>query len=75
MYGIVEAISIKSAPQRQCLKMFGGYMNIDEFRDNFSMVDSYHINLVKYNYIYPEITEVTNIKLKQEKKNLRLSRA
>ena len=74
MYGIVSALSIKSAPPRQSLKMFGGYMTIDEFRNNYTTVDEYHLNLVNFNYIYPEITEVTNIKLKQEKKNLRLSR-
>ena len=75
LYGIASAISIKSAPPRQGLKMFGGYMSIDEFRSNSSGVDSYHLNLMKFNYIYPEITEVTNIKLKQERKNLRLCRS
>jgi hypothetical protein len=74
LYGICEAISIKCAPPRQCLKMFGGYMDIDTFRNKASVVDSYHINLINFNYIYPEITEVTNVKIKSEKKNLRLSR-
>ena len=69
-----ESICIKAAPPRQCLKIFGGYMSIDEFRNCFSVVDSYHINLVKYNYVYPEITEITNVKVKTEKKNLRLAR-
>ena len=74
MYGIYDAINIKPSPPRQCLKMFGGYMTIDEFRNNASLVDSYHLNLVKRNYIHPEVTEVTNVKFKNEKKNLRISR-
>ena len=74
LYNIEECIIIKSAPYRQTLKMFGGYMSIDEFRNNSSVVDSYHMNLRNYNYIYPEITEVTNVNVKSEKKNLRLSR-
>ena len=74
MYGICNAVNIKSAPYRECLKMFGGYLTIDEFRDDFSVVDSYHLNLVKFNYVYPEITEITNLNVKNNKKNLRLSR-
>lgn len=74
LYGITEAIHIKPAPLRQCLKMFGGYMSIEDFRNNHKTVDSYHINLIKHNFIYPEVTEVTNVKLESEKKNLRLSR-
>jgi hypothetical protein len=73
LYGIVKAISIKSAPPRQTLKMFGGYKDITEFRECNGT--TYHMNLVNFNYIYPEITEVTNIKLKTEKKNLRLTRS
>lgn len=74
MYGIVSSINLKAAPPTQTLKMFGGYLSIDEFRDNSSIVDSYHMNLVRYNYIHPEITEITSLKVKKEKKNLRLSR-
>ena len=74
MYGIVHAICIKTAPPRQVLTMFGGYLSIDEFRNNNSIVDAYKINLFKFNYIYPEITEITNVKFKNEKKLLRLSR-
>jgi len=73
LYGIVKAIGIKTAPPRQTLKMFGGYKDIDEFR--IGNDTCYHMNLINYNYIYPEITEVTNVKLKQEKKNLRLTRS
>ena len=72
-HGIAKAINIKPAPPRQCLKMFGGYLDIDEFRNPHG-VDGYLLNLVKFNYIYPEITEITNVKNKSEKKNLRLSR-
>lgn len=69
-----ESICIKAAPARQCLKMFGGYMDIEQFRAPFSTVDAYLINDVNSNFIYPEVTEVSNIKIKNEKKNLRLSR-
>jgi len=74
MYGISNAIGIKSAPPRECLKMFGGYMGIEDFRDDFSFVNAYNINLVKFNYVYPEVTEITNLNIKSNKKNLRLSR-
>jgi len=73
LYGITKAISIKPAPPRQCLKMFGGYMDIESFRDS-NDVDGYNLNLIKFNYIYPEVTEIRNVKMKPEKKNLRLSR-
>ena len=74
LYGMSESILIKSAPPRQCLKMFGGYMDISEFRDNFSYVDAYSMNLMSYKYNYPEITEITNIKLKNRNNRLRLVR-
>lgn len=74
LYSVEEAICINPAPYRQCLKMFGGYMTIEEFRDQQNCVDSYLMNLIKYNYVHPEITEVTNVKITQPKKNLRLSR-
>ena len=73
LHGITEAVCIKKAPPRQTLKMFGGYLDISQFR-NQNTVDSYGINLINFNYIYPEVTEVSNIKSKPEKKNLRLSR-
>jgi hypothetical protein len=75
LYGSAVAIRVKPAPPRQCLKMFGGYLDIDSFRSPCIDIDGYHLNLVKFNYIYPEITEVRNVKMgKQEKKNLRLFR-
>ena len=74
LYGIESAISIKSAPYRECLKMFGGYMTIEEFRNEFSIVDAYKLNLTNFNYIYPEITEVTNVNVKKTNNNLRLTR-
>jgi hypothetical protein len=73
LYGITKAICIKQAPPRQTLKMFGGYLDISEFRSP-SDIDGYHLNLINFNYIYPQVTEVTNVKIKQDKKNLRLSR-
>ena len=75
LYGSLQAIRIKPAPPRQCLQMFGGYLDIDSFRSPCNDIDGYHLNLVKFNYIYPEIVEVRNIKVgKPEKKNLRLFR-
>ena len=74
MYGITQAIRIKHAPPRQCLKMFGGYMDISQFRDTNSSVDRYSMNKISYTFMYPEITEISNVKIKSEKKNLRLSR-
>ena len=74
IYGITHAVGIKSAPPRESLKMFGGYMDISEFRNDFSIVSEYNINLIKFNYIYPEVTEITNLNIKNNKKNLRLSR-
>ena len=70
--GIENAIKIKPSPPRECLKMFGGYLDIFNFRNN--VVDCYHLNLQKHNFIYPEVTEVTNVKIKSEKKVLRLQR-
>jgi hypothetical protein len=75
LYGITSCINIKTAPYRECLKMFGGYMTIDDFRDGFASVDAYHLNLVNFHFIYPEVTEVCNINVKNDpKKLLRLSR-
>jgi hypothetical protein len=74
MYGITKSLGIKPAPPRQCLKIFGGYLTIDEFRNGNSNVESYKINLLNYNYTYPEVTEVTSIKSKTVHKNLRIQR-
>jgi hypothetical protein len=52
LYSITDSINIKTAPFRECLKMFGGYMSIDEFRDGFSVVDSYHLNLINFHFVY-----------------------
>ena len=73
IHGVSKAIRIKPAPPRQCLKMFGGYMDIETFRGDTD-VDQYNLNLIKFNYIYPEVTEIRNVKNKIEKKNFRLSR-
>jgi hypothetical protein len=75
IYGIENSICIKTAPYRECLKMFGGYMNIEEFRNSFLYVDSYSLNLLNFRYIYPEITEITNIDMKKNTNNLRLARS
>jgi hypothetical protein len=74
LYGMCDAVCIKTAPPRQTLKMFGGYLDIEEFRANTKGVDAYHLNLLGFKFIHPEITEVNTVKIKKEKKNLRLSR-
>ena len=74
LYGITKAINIKPSPPRQCLKIFGGYLSIDEFRNNNLGVENYKIQLLNYNFIYPEVTELTNIKSKTVHKNLRIQR-
>ena len=75
MHGIESAISIKSAPFRECLKLFGGYLTIEEFRNSFFKVDSYNLNLLNFKYIYPEITEVTKLDIvSNNNNNLRLCR-
>ena len=75
LYGIEIAIKIKPAPPRETLNIFGGYLTINEFRNRYSVIETYHLNLTKNNFIYPEISEVTNTKVKSEKKNLRLQRS
>jgi hypothetical protein len=74
LYGIIHAINIKAAPPKQCLKIFGGYMDIDRFRNGNTSITGYHLNLINYIYIHPEVTEISNIKLKSEKNNLKLFR-
>ena len=73
LYGVTKTLSINVAPPRQCLDIFGGYMDINKFRENHTI--SYSVNLTKLNFIFPEITEINTVKLKQqENKHLRLFR-
>ena len=82
MYGIETSLRIKPAPPRECLKMFGGYLDITDFRNKYHVVDCYHINLIKHNFVFPDVSEVTNTKVNSrnggcannDKKNLRLQR-
>ena len=52
---------IEYAPNRECLKDFGGYMTIDEFRKNMSKL-KYNINYPPMLSIIPQIEEVKIIK-------------
>jgi hypothetical protein len=61
LYNLSYSIGIKPAPPRQTLKMFGGYLSIEEFRQNFKGVEYYKLNLFNNNFIYPEINEISNI--------------
>ena len=73
LYGAKITLSCIPAPPRQCLEMFGGYLNISKFREN--NVINYRLNLINSNFIFPEITEINTIKIKpNENKNLRLTR-
>jgi hypothetical protein len=69
MYSLEYSLSIKPAPPRQMLKMFGGDMSIDEFRYNNKGVDYYKLNLMNNNFIYPEIIEISNINNNYRTKN------
>lgn len=77
IYGIHYAMNIKSAPPRQSLKMFGGYMLIDEFRSAEERIDLFRLNLINHNFIYPDMIEITNVKRKiiSNKQPLRLFRS
>ena len=52
---------VEYAPNRECLKDFGGYMTIDEFRKNMSKL-KYNINYPPMLSIIPQIEEVKIIK-------------
>lgn len=45
----VTEVTLKYAPERECLKMFGGYMNIDEFRNNKNKT---------FNIVYPPMISI-----------------
>jgi len=79
LYNIETSLRISPAPPRECLKMFGGYLDIEQFRNKYHTVDCYHLNLIKNNFLFPNVTEVTNIKVNckgsSEKSNLRLQRS
>jgi len=82
LYGIEKCINIKPAPPREVLKMFGGYLDINEFRNRYDKIEEYYINLGIDNFIFHEISELTNVKIKtaptinvkNNNVNLRLSR-
>jgi hypothetical protein len=74
LHGLPRALGIKASPPRQTLKMFGGYLDIDEFRSSHSDVSGYHINDLNYTFIYPEVTEIRNVKVKKQNGTLKLSR-
>jgi len=76
IYGMANSLNIRSAPPRQTLSMFGGYMSISEFRNNSRDVDHYKLNLLGCRFIYPEVTEVINVKRKivDNGDSLRISR-
>jgi hypothetical protein len=77
LYNIETCLRISPAPPRECLKMFGGYLDIEEFRNKYQTIDTYHINLVRHNFVYPEVSEVSNLKVNKtnsNKTNLRLQR-
>ena len=53
-----KIIKIKLAPDRELLKIFGGILSIDEFRQNFTEINTYYkINLPPLVAIVPKIEE------------------
>jgi len=60
LYSLDYSVSIKPSPPRQCLKMFGGYMDISDFRESNYLNSTYVLNLLSKRFIYPEITEIYN---------------
>ena len=53
-----KTIKIKLAPEREVLKMFGGVLNIEEFRKNFNDIDvQYKLNLPPLIAIVPKVEE------------------
>ena len=69
IYNLPYALNIKQAPPRQSLKIFGGYLSIEEFRNNSSSssnIDTYKLNLLNGNFIYPEIIELSKINRKKK---------
>ena len=60
-------IRIKLAPVRETLKVFGGFLSIEEFRTNFLTLRSYDILYPPMISIVPKIEEnIFENKLKQE---------
>ena len=49
MYGVVSSVNLKASPPRQTLKMFGGYLSIEELRENSI------INNKEYLVLHPPI--------------------
>ena len=53
-----KIIKIKLAPEREVLKIFGGILNIEEFRHNFNEVNiHYKLNLPPLIAIIPKVEE------------------
>jgi len=78
LYNIETSLRISPAPPRECLKMFGGYLDIEEFRNKYKIIDTYHVNLIRHNFVYPEVSEISNLKVNKNnshKSNLRLQRS
>ena len=70
---------IPSAPPRQALKMFGGYLTIDEFRKKHVYCQYIFNELGMKNFTFPEFYEISNIQKSnkthtQGKQKLRLQR-
>lgn len=69
---------ISPAPPRQTLKMFGGYLTIDEFRKKHLYCKYIFNDLGMENFTYPEFYEASNVKKipqeQQKKQKFRLQR-
>jgi len=74
-------VRISPAPPRQALKMFGGYLTIDEFRKKHIYCKYLFKDIGMDNFTFPEFFEISNVKKSEnynkktkEQKRLRLQR-
>lgn len=71
--GSTEYQKIKLAPERTCLKKFGGYLSIDDYRKNFFTNVSYELfksPLIPALYHIAENVDLTKLIKNQSNKNL-----
>ena len=63
---------VKPAPDRLALKMFGGYMDIDEFRDFFRSNKLVNVNFPPMSSLTQQIEEINEHELNNEFKYIPL---
>jgi hypothetical protein len=63
---------VKAAPDRLALKIFGGYMDIEEFRDFFKSNKMVNINFPPMSSLTQQIEEINEYELNSEYKYIPL---